>query len=290
MVRNKSKTRKLLPYLILAPSLALFVMFVYYPFIKTIVTSFANTTEIGKFISWAGVTHWVKVFKSPDFWQTTANTFILAVVCLVTEFLISFIFAFLSIREHKGSRIYQTLFSAPMVIAATAIGAMWGFAFRHDGGIINSIFHKNWDLLNNEKTALICLALITSWGGIAGKYLWLMAGFRNVSEDLIEAATIDGAGWFKRATRIIIPMASPQIFYVLFTSIIGAFRHFTYIQLLTGGGPVGATTTYMWQVYRNSQLLTYPELACVWSLILFLVIFVITRIQFAFEKKMVFYQ
>ncbi len=290
MKKKKKIMDTIAPYLILLPALLLFIAFVYYPFGKTIVTSFANTTEIGQFMSWAGLSHWKKVFTSNDFWKTTANTFYLAALCLVIELTVSMLLALTSIKERKGSRIYQTLFSLPMVISATAVARIWSFALRQDGGIINTLFHKNWDLLRQENTALTVIGIITCWGSIAGKYLWLMAGFRNVSVDLIEAATIDGAGWFKRTVKILIPMASPQIFYVLFTSIIGAFKHFTQIKLLTGGGPVGSTTTYMWQIYKNAQILTYPEVACVWSLILFVVIFIFTRIQFAFEEKMVFYQ
>ncbi len=288
--RKKKGIQALKPYLLLLPVLSLFALLVYYPFIKTIITSFAYTSDIGEFKSWAGTEHYVEVFTDPGFLKTTANTFMLAGLCLVIELSLSMTFALLSVKERKGSRVYQTLFSLPLVISATAIASVWMFIFRPTSGLLNSLLGTELNLLGNRKTALTLIAFLTCWGSAAGKYLWLMAGFRNVSQDLIEAATIDGAGWFKRATKILIPMASPQIFYVLFTSIIGAFKHFTMIYLLTRGGPMGSTTTYMYEAYRHIQELMYPEVACVWSLLLFVLIFVFTRIQFAFEKKMVFYQ
>lgn len=283
------KKFRIMPYLLLLPSFVFFVAFVYYPFGKTILTSFQITTEIGEFIQWAGFSNWERVLTHFQFGKIVSNTFIMAAICLVVELAIAMIFALLSTREVKGARIYQTLYSLPMVIASTAVAAMWIFMFRQDGGIVNVIFNANWNLLKDTETALLAVALITSWGAIAGKYLWLMVGFRNVSDDLIEAAKIDGAGWWARTRKIMIPMASPQIFYVLFTSIIGAFKTFSQIKLLTGGGPAGATNTLMWSVYSSSQG-GAPETACVWSLILFVVIFIATRIQFAFEKKMVHYQ
>lgn len=288
-MRSKSKKKRLLPYILLLPSFLFFVAFVYYPFAKTIFTSFSITTEIGEFVAWAGFSNWERVLTSFNFGRTMSNTFVLAGICLVVELSIAMIFALLSTKEKKGSKIYQTLYSAPMVIASTAVAAMWIFLFRQDGGIVNEIFNANWNLLKDKDTALLAVALITSWSAIAGKFLWLMVGFRNVSDDLIEAAKIDGAGWWIRTIRIMIPMASPQIFYVLFTSIIGAFKTFTQIRLLTGGGPAGSTSTLMWKVYSDSQNGS-PEAACCWSLILFIVIFIATRIQFAFEKKMVHYQ
>ena len=288
-MRKKSLKKKMLPYLLLLPSFAFFVAFVYYPFAKTIFTSFSITTEIGEFVAWAGFSNWKRVLTSFGFGRTMLNTFIMAGICLVVELSIAMFLALLSTREKKGSKVYQTLYSAPMVIASTAVAAMWIFLFRQDGGIVNEVFNANWNLLKDKDTALLAVALITSWSAIAGKFLWLMAGFRNVPDDLVEASMIDGANWWRRIINIMIPMASPQIFYVLFTSIIGAFKTFTQIKLLTGGGPAGSSTTLMWQVYSNSQS-GAPEAACCWSLILFIVIFIATRIQFAFEKKMVHYQ
>lgn len=288
-MKKKKLRKRLLPYVLLAPSFIFFIAFVYYPFAKTIFTSFSITTEIGEFVSWAGFSNWKRIFTSMTFGKTIANTFIMAGICLTVELGIAMIFALLSVKEKKGSKIYQTLFSAPMVIASTAVAAMWSFLFRQDGGIVNEVFNANWNLLRDKETALLAVALITSWGAISGKYLWLMVGFRNVSDDLIEASMIDGANWWTRTIRIMIPMASPQIFYVLFTSIIGAFKTFTQIKLLTSGGPAGSTTTLMWQVYSNSQK-GAPEAACCWSLLLFIVIFIATRIQFVFERKMVHYQ
>ena len=289
MMRRKRIKKRLLPYILLLPSAIFFVMFVYYPFAKTIFTSFSITTEIGEFVSWAGFSNCKRVLTNFNFGKTMKNTFVMAGICLTVELSIAMFFALLSTKEKKGSRVYQTLFSAPMVIASTAVAAMWIFMFRQDGGIVNEVFHANWNLLRDKNTALLAVALITSWSSIAGQFLWLMVGFRNVSDDLVEASKIDGAGWWIRTIKIMIPMASPQIFYVLFTSIIGAFKTFTQIKLLTGGGPAGSTTTLMWQVYKNSQI-GAPEAACCWSLILFVVIFIATRIQFAFEKKMVHYQ
>lgn len=289
IMKKKSLKKRLLPYALLLPSFIFFVAFVYYPFAKTIFTSFSVTTEIGEFVTWAGLSNWKRVFSSMQFWSTIKNTFIMAGICLTFELGIAMLFALMSAKEKKGSKIYQTLFSAPMVIASTAVAAMWSFMFRQDGGIINTIFHANWDLLKDKDSALIVVSLITSWGAIAGQFLWLMVGFRNVPDDLIEASVVDGAGWWTRTIKIMIPMASPQIFYVLFTSIISAFKTFTQIKLLTYGGPAGSTTTLMWQVYNNNQKGS-PELACCWSLLLFIVIFLATRIQFVFEKKMVHYQ
>jgi len=116
-----------------------------------------------------------------------------------------------------------------------------------------------------------------------------LVGFRNVPEELLESATLDGAGVLRKTFNILIPLASPQIFFVIFLNITNSFKAFTQIKLLTEGGPNNATNTLIYSMYRNAILNNRYETACVQAILLFLVIFIITRIQNIFEKRMVFY-
>lgn len=287
-VGKRGPSEWIVPLLMLLPSLALFTAFSYYPFAKTILNSFSVTTVVGDFISWAGVDNWIRVFNNPVFGMVIRNTFFYAALDLVISFSISMLFAVLSARVEKGSKWYQLLYALPMCIGATAIAAVWIFVYRQEAGLLNQMLGTENAWLRNKDTAIYAVAVAATWSHVAGRYMTLLVGFRNVSDDLIEAAKIDGAGWWTRTFRIMIPMASPQIFYVLFTSIIGSFKTFTQIKLLTGGGPAGSTTTLMYTVYANAT--SQIETACCYALILFVIIFIATRIQFAFEKKMVFYQ
>ena len=175
-----------------------------------------------------------------------------------------------------------------MVIAAASTAAVWRFMLNTDG-LINQWFGTDVSWLGNPSTALTMVAIVTSWSHVAGRYIYLMVGFRGVSDDLIEASMIDGAGWWTRTVKIMIPMASPQIFFVLFTSIVSAFKTFTQIKLMTNGGPAESTNILMFWQYQKFTMGQISSAACI-ALILFAVIFIATRIQFLFEKKMVFYQ
>lgn len=276
-------------YLLLIPSFVLFAMFSYYPFIKTILNSFSVTTSTGDFIRWTGLTNWERVLSDKAFTTTLKNTFVFAVQNFVLTFFPAMFLALLSTKKEKGAKWYQTLYAMPMAIAATTVAAIWLFIYRQDNGLLNTILGTEVAWLRNKDTALFALAVVTAWGHISGRYIYLMVGFRNVSTDLIEAAKIDGAGWWTRTMKIMIPMASPQIFFVLFTSIIASFKTFTQIRLLTGGGPAGSTTTLMYSVYTKYNAGQIASSSC-YALVLFAVIFIATRIQFRFEKKMVTYQ
>lgn len=290
--KTKAKKKKIspIPYLLILPSLVLFAAFIYYPFGKTILSSFALTTETGKFINWAGLANWERMFTNPRFWQVMRNTFVFAGVDFSISFSVAMLFALLSSKARKGARIYQTLYALPMAVSASASSAAWRFFFRENGGLLNQVLETDVAWLRDPKTALIMVAVATAWSHIAVNYIYLLVGFRNVSDDLLEAATIDGAGPFMRIWKIMIPMASPQIFFVVFLTIVRSFKTITQIKLLTNGGPLYATTTMLFEVYSKGAVGGQFEYACCQAIVLFAVIFIITRVQLLFERKVVHYQ
>lgn len=286
---KKPLSVKVLPYVLLSPIYLSICIFSFYPFGKTIVSSFSFTDELGNWIGWAGTTFWKMMFGSESFIKMLKTTLIFAGMNFVMTVGVAMVLSLLSVKRGKFSRLYQTLFALPMAIASATASIVWKFIFNSEGGLLNGWLGTNINWLTNTDTALWMVAIVTSWCHMAHTYLLLLAGFRGVSEDVQEAAIVDGAGGFTRAVRIMIPMASPQIFYVVFLNILMALKTFTQINLMTAGGPAGATTTLMYGIYMRILKGEY-EYGCCLSIIMFLVIFLFTRIQFLFEKKTVHYE
>lgn len=285
------KKVQILPYLLLLFPALLMVVFCFYPFVKTIISSFSYTTEVGQWISWAGLDQWNMVLQDDDFWLILKNTWIFAAIILAIGLAGSMLFALLADScKRKGRRIVQVLYALPMVIASAPTSIIWNFIYRKEGGILNSLLGLDTAWLLEADTALIAVAVVTAWSQIASAFLLLLAGFRNVPDEVLEAATLDGANAWTKAVKIKIPIASPQIFFVIFLKIVTAFKAFGQIRLLTAGGPVGATTTLMYKVYERGTANGFFEIACCYSIVLFLTIFLVTRIQFMLEKKLVHYQ
>ncbi len=288
-VSGRRKKATPLPYLLLLPALALFTAFTYWPFLRTIIYSFALTDKKGNFVKWLGFQNYVRVFTNRSFNQWFGNTwYFAAMVCLGT-LLVAMILALLSAEQRKGSRVYETLFSMPMAVASAPAATIFIFIMRKEGGILNQILGTDISWLNDPIYALESVAIVTIWLSIGSTFIFLLVGFRNVPIDLIESATLDGAGPFRRALKIMIPLASPQIFFVIFLNITASFRAFGQIKLLTSGGPNGATTTLIYAMYENAFLNGRYETAYVQALILFIVIFLVTRVQTALEERLVFY-
>ena len=288
-VSGRKKKATPLPYLLLLPALALFTAFTYWPFLRTILYSFALTDKKGNWVKWVGIKNYIRVFTNRSFNQVLTNTFYFAAMVCIGTLIVAMILALLSAEQKKGSRVYETLFSMPMAVASAPAATIFIFIMRKEGGVLNAMLGTSIAWLREPTLALESVAFVTVWLSIGSTFIFLLVGFRNVPIDLIESSTLDGAGPFRRALKIMIPLASPQIFFVIFLNITASFRAFGQIKLLTSGGPNGATTTLIYGMYENAFLNGRYETAYVQALTLFVIIFIVTRIQTALEEKVVFY-
>lgn len=286
----RSSSVKALPYLFIAPTILLLGMFTIYPFVRTFVLSFSLTNKLGNPTKWVQLQMWKRVLGKPEFWQTLVITLKVAGINLVGTFFIAMIFALLATNMQKGSKVYQTMYSLPMAIASAPAAAIFVFVFRQKNGLLNSILGTTTAWLQNVDTAIWVVCFVTIWMHIGSSFIFLLVGFRNVPEELIESSVLDGANWFQRVKNILIPVASPQIFFVLFLNINSSFKSFAQIRLLTHGGPVNSTKTLIYSIYENAIINGRFESACIQAIFLFLLIFGFTRIQFILEKKVVHYQ
>lgn len=280
---------RLTPYLLLLPSMALFAMFTFWPFLKTIILSFSYTDKKGDFVKWAGIRNYIRVITSSTFPKIMGNTLLFALLVGVFTLLVAMLLALLSASREKGSRLYEVMYSLPMAVASAPAASIFIFLMRKDGGLLNQMLGTDISWLRDPKWALLAVAFVTVWLSIGASYIFLLVGFRNVPEDLLESARLDGAGPVRRAFSVLIPVASPQIFFVVFLNISNAFKAFGQIKLLTEGGPNNATNTLIYSMYKNALLNGRYETACVQAILLFLIIFIVTRVQHALEERTVFY-
>lgn len=284
------KKFKLTPYLLLLPSIVLFFTFTHYPFLKSIFLSFSVTNRRGELTKWVGLANWIRMLQKSEFWKIVWVTIKFAGINLISTLFIAMLFSLLAAPRRRGGRIYELLYALPMAIASAPTAAIWTFLFKQQGGILNWLLGTSYAWTQETATALISCAIVNVWMNVGASFIFLLVGFRNVPEELMESATIDGAGPLRKVIHVQLPLASPQIFFVVFLSIITSFTAFAPIRLLTNGGPANSTTTLIYSVYKNAIINGRFESACVYAVTLFILVFIITRIQFFFERKMVHYQ
>ena len=287
---GKKKRISILSYILILPAMALFMIFNFYPFLKAILLSFSMTNKQGEVTQWVGLANWVRVLTKDSFWDVIWITLKMAGINLVFTFAIALIFALLATKKVRFSKWYQTMYALPMAIASSPAAAIFLFIFRQKNGLLNNLLGTSISWTTKLPYAFWAVCSMTIWMHVGISFIFLLVGFRNVPEEVLESAWLDGAGPLARIRHILIPMASPQLFFVLFLNISSSFRSFAQIRLLTGGGPANGTKNLIYYIYENAMINGRFETACVQAVVLFILIFSITQIQFALEKRMVHYQ
>lgn len=288
---HTKKRRKIpiTPYLMLIPCFVIFGAFVFFPFIRTIYLSLHLTNSSGEAVKFYGLQNFIALFESESFWNSLTVSLKFAVLVFVPTFILSFILACMANERMRGSRIYETMYSLPMAVASAPAAAIWFLIFSSGSGILNYILNTDIQWLDSTKYTLFAVAGVTVWMNIGANFIFLVTGLRNVPDELLESAKLDGAGYFRKLFHVMIPLASGQLFFVIFLDIVISFQAFAQIKLLTLGGPAYTTDILVYNIYRSAFLEGRFDYACALSLILFVIVFLVTRIQFALEKRTVHY-
>lgn len=287
---TKLKNNRLVPYMYLLPCFILFSVFVYFPFAKTIYLSFTLTNRRGETVEFVGMENFLELFTSPSFFNSLLITFKFALLIIIPSMLIGLGLALLAHNKLKYSRAYELIFSMPMAIASAPAAIIWIMIFHPTNGIANAVLHSDIKWLADPKYAIYAVAMVTVWLSIGINFIFLFTGLKSIPEELIESANIDGASYRKKVRYIILPLLTPQLFFVLFMNLVGAFQAFGQIKLLTQGGPGDSTNVLVHSIYRDAFFNGRFEMASAQSMILFVIVFVITMAQFACEKKGVHYK
>jgi len=222
-------------------------------------------------------------------WNTAFYTFL----SVPLQLLLAFALAMALNQKLRGQSTYRTIFYLPAITPAVASAVVWSQFFSPEFGVLNGILRLvgippvRW--LFNPPMAKPAFIFMSLWG-IGPQMVILLAGLQNVSQELLEAAQIDGAGAWARFLRITIPMASPALFFNLIMGIIGSFQVFTSALIMTRGGPQNATLFMVLYIYQNGFGLFRMGYAATLSWLLFTIILLFTLIQLAFAGRWVYYE
>lgn len=270
------------------------------PIIASLALSFTDWDGSGS-IKIIGIDNFVELFKDRMYMKSLVTTSLYCAVTVPTSIIISIVVAVLLNRKMRGSNIYRLIFFLPSVTMPVAIAVVWKWMYNSSNGLINYLLSvvgidgPNW--LTNEQVILWSVMIIAIWGGIGYNMIILLSGLQSIPETFHEAASIDGATSWNRFLHITVPLLTPAIFFVLVTSLIGAFQVFDLVFILTpsatGGGGGGvlqdATRTAVFSIYQNGFVWFKIGYASAQAWILFIIIFIVTIVQMYLQKKWVHY-
>ena len=287
-VKKKKQRKKVLPYLFVLPTVLMYCSWCYFPFLKSIVLSLTVSNAKGEIKKWVGFQNFIRLFQDDKTWKILGNTFRFALMLGVGTLLVSMVLSLLSVEKVRGCRVYQTMYALPMAIASVAASVAFKQIYKAEG-LLNAVLGSNTNWLLQENTAIWAVGLASIWCALGSSFLFLLVGFRNVPLDLLESSRVDGANGLQRIWKIMLPCASPQIFFVVFLNINSSFKSFAMIRQLTGGGPNNSTMVLPYEIYTQALQHGRFETACAEAMMLCLIIVIFQRIQFRLEHKLVVY-
>ena len=266
-----------------APSLIVLLLFSAGPLLFAFYLSFHGWNLLEPAKPFVGLQHYVELAGDRLFWNAAKNTAIYALYVPATM-VSALAAAMLLNRPIKGVALLRAVFFLPYVTSFVAISIVWQWMYDPDFGLFNwalgLIGLGPYPWLNSPSTALPALIIMAVWIHIGFQMIIFLAGLQAIPNEFYEAAMIDGAGPWRRFRKITLPLLRPTTFFVLVTSIIGSFQVFTFVYVMTEGGPLHATDVIVYRIYQNAWQFLRMGYASAMSWVLFAVIFAITLLQF----------
>jgi len=280
-------------YIFIAPWLIGLLLFYLAPILASLFMSFTDWPML-RAPTWVGLANYTKMaINDAVFRKALINTLYYVVFSVPLSVILGFLLAILLNQKVWGQPLFRTLFYIPSLITGVSVAVIWGWLLNPQFGLINhflsliGIQGPNW--LGDTKSAMPAMILMSLWG-IGGGMVIYLAGLQGIPEHLYEAAQIDGAGWFAKFRHITIPMMTPTLFFTLIIGVIGSFQTFAQFFMMTRGGPANATLTYVLYLYRIAFEDFKMGYASALAWVLFLILMVVTFIQFYGAKFWVYYE
>lgn len=280
-------------YGFLLPNLVGFLIFTLLPVIAALFISLTDWNLLQP-PKWVGLKNFVTLAQDPLFRKVLGNTAIYVLGTVPVQMILALLVAMALNQGLPGTLFFRAAFFMPVVTSAVAIALVWRWIYNADFGVLNSFLFMlgvsdppQW--LTSTRWALPSVMIMSVWQQIGFSMVLFLAGLQGVPEHLYEAARIDGAGPFQRFLFITVPMLTPTTFFVFVINIINSFQVFDQALVMTNGGPANATNTIVFNIYRYGFQFFQMGYAAAMAWVLFAIIFVVTIVQFRYQRNWVHY-
>jgi len=284
---------KWLPYALVAPQIAVTVIFFFWPALQAVYYSFILQDPFGLSSQWVWFDNYVTLFKDDHYLASFRITAIFSVCVAVSGIVISLLLATMADRVVRGAVGYKTFLIWPYAVAPAIAGVLWAFLFAPSIGIVTYALRKvgiHWNWVINGDQAMLLIVIAATWKQISYNFLFFLAGLQSIPRSLIEAAAIDGATPFRRFWTVVFPLLSPTTFYLLVINIVYAFfGTFGVVDATTQGGPATDTQILVYKVYHDGVKAADLGGSAAQSVVLMIIVIALTIVQFRFVERRVQY-
>jgi sn-glycerol 3-phosphate transport system permease protein len=275
-----------LAYLLLAPQLAVLLLFFFIPAFRALIQAFQLADPFGGSIQWVGLDNLATLFRSAPYWAAVRVTIVFTIALSAITLGVALLLAFAAHHVLRGQTAYKTLILIPYAVAPAIAGIVWAFLFNPAVGPVAHLLHAAgipWDPNRYPSHAMTLIVLASAWKQVSYNFLFLLAGLLAVPRSIIEAAAVDGAGPVRRFVSVALPMLTPTLFFLVVVNLVyGLFETFAIVDATTKGGPAGATTTLVYKVYLDGFVSLDLGSSAAQSIVLMALALGLTFVQFRF--------
>ena len=282
-----------LPYALVAPQIAITIVFFFWPAVQAGWYSFQLQDAFGERTQFVGLANFAALFKDSNYLHSFRVTALFSVLVAGSGIAISLLLAAMADRVIRGALAYKTLLIWPYAVAPAVAGVLWLFLFAPSIGIVTFALRAigiHWDWVLQGDQAMLLVVIAATWKQISYNFLFFLAGLQSIPKSLLEAAAIDGAGPGRRFWTIVFPLLSPTAFFLLVVNVVYAFfETFGVIDATTQGGPAGSTQILVYKVYYDGVKAADLGGSSAQSVILMAIVIALTVVQFRYIERKVQY-
>jgi sn-glycerol 3-phosphate transport system permease protein len=282
-----------LPWVLVAPQMAVVLVFFFWPAAQALYQSVLQEDAFGTAREFVGMANFERLFDDPGYLDSFKTTALFSGLVAGSGLVIALLLAVMANRVLRGAGFYKTLLIWPYAVAPVVAGVLWLFMFASPYGVVAYALREmglDWNHLLNPDHALALIVMAAVWKQISYNFLFFLAGLQSIPQSLIEAATIDGASPWRRFWTIVFPLLSPTTFFLLVINIVYAFFDtFAIVDATTHGGPGKETAILVYKVYYDGFKALDMGSSAAQSVILMGIVIGLTVLQFRFVEKKVQY-
>lgn len=284
---------RLLPYLLVAPQIAITLVFFIWPAAQALEQSLFIEGAFGGAAQFVWFDNFAQLFTDPDYLSSVRKTILFSVAVTAGGLGFSLLLAVMADRTIRGAGVYKTFLIWPYAIAPAVAGVLWGFLFNPTVGTVAFLLKQTgyeWNYFTNGGQAMFLVIVAAAWSQISYNFIFFLAGLQSIPKSLVEAAAIDGAGPARRFWTIVLPLLSPTAFFLLVVNVVHAFfQTFGIIHAVTQGGPAKATEILVFKVYNDGFRGLDLGGSAAQSVVLMAVVMALTVVQFRYIERKVHY-
>jgi sn-glycerol 3-phosphate transport system permease protein len=282
-----------LPWLLLAPQMAVILVFFFWPAAQAIVQSLQQQDAFGTSVEFVGLDNFRQLFKDPSYVESFKTTALFSVLVAGIGISLALGLAVFADRIVRGAVFYKTLLILPYAVAPAVAAVLWVFMFSPSLGVVAYALGQvgiNWNHLLDSGHAMTLIVMASIWKQISYNFLFFLAGLQSIPRSLIEAAAMDGARPWRRFWSIQFPLLSPTTFFLLVINVVYAFFDtFAIIDAATQGGPGKDTAILVYKVYYDGFKAMDLGGSAAQSVVLMVIVVALTIVQFRYVEKKVNY-